>query len=459
MESLDRFFHLKERGTNVKTEFLAALTTFVTVAYVLAVNPTVLADAGMDHGAIFTTTALIAAIGTLLMGLLSNYPFVVVPDMALNAFFTYTVVVGMGYTWQAALAAVLIEGLLFILISVTKLRDILVNAVPATLKVALIGGLGLFLTIVGLKGSGLMVSNNSTFIAMVSWHTLYANGGFTTAGVCSLLAIIGVMITAILIARNVKGNILIGIVCTWVLGMICQLAGWYVPDPASGFYSLFPDFSNGIAVPSIAPVAFKFDFSQVASVGFITVVIAMLLSSVFDVIGTLIGTASQAHLLNEDGSLEKSRGALLSEALGITLAGVLGNSPTCVGVESSAGVAEGGRTGLTAVFVALFFGVSLVLSPLFLAIPSFATAPALITVGFMMFGTTASIAWNDATEGVPAFIMIIAMPFFYSIAEGIFLGIISYVVINGLSGKENRKKVTPVMWVLCALFILKYFFV
>lgn len=456
-EKLDSLFHLKERGTNVKTEFIAGLTTFVTVAYVLAVNPSVLADAGMDHGAVFTASCLICIIGSLLMAFLTNFPFLLVPSMGLNAYFTYTIVIGMGYSWQVSLAAVIIEGVVFAIISLTKLRDLLADAIPFGLKKAITAGIGLFITIIGLKGSGLLQPNESTYVSMISFNGTVQEGTFSTLGICALLALAGIVITAVLMAKNVKGNILIGIVATWVLGMICEVCGLYVPNPDAGFYTLFPSFANGLAIPSLAPVAFQADFSQFATVGFIAVVIAILFASIFDTLGTLIGTTTKAGLADADGNIPGIGKGLIAEAVTTICAGFIGSSPTCVAVESNAGVAEGGRTGLTAVFGALMFAIALFLSPIFLAIPSFATAPALVIVGFLMIGACCAVDWDDPTEGVPAFITLAAMPFFYSIAEGVFLGIISYTLINALAGRG--KKVSPLLWVLTVLFIIKYFFI
>lgn len=458
-EKLDKFFHLTERGTNVKTECLAALTTFVTVAYVLAVNPSVLADTGMDQGALFTGTCLICIIGTLLMGFITNFPFFLVPSMGLNAYFAYTIVIGMGYSWEMALAAVVVEGVVFAIISLTKLRDLLADAIPFGLKKAITAGIGLFITIIGLKGSGVLQPNESTYVSMISFNGTVQNGTFSTMGICALLAVVGIIVTAILMAKNVKGNILIGIIITWVLGMLCEATGVYVPNAEAGYYTLFPDFSNGVAIPSLAPIAFHADFSDWATVGFVAVVIAILFASIFDTLGTLIGTATKAGLADENGNVPGIGGGLLAEAITTVIAGFLGCSPTCVAVESNAGVAEGGRTGLTAIFGAIFFFIALFLSPIFLAIPSFATAPALVIVGFLMIGACCAIDWDDPCEGVPAFVTLVAMPFFYSIAEGVFLGVISYTLINAFAGGEKAKKISPLLWVLCVLFIIKYFFI
>ncbi len=455
-ETLDKFFHLKERGTSVRTELLGGLTTFVTVAYTLAVNPSVLSAAGMDSGAVFTATALTSFIGCCLMGLLSNYPFILAPSLGLNAYFSYTVVLGMGYSWQLALAAVFVEGIVFLIVSVSKLRDLIINAIPQSLKLAITAGIGLFIALIGLKGAGIIVSNDATLVGLFNFHNSVAEGTFQTAGISALLALIGIVITGIFMAKDVKGSILVGILCTWLLGIVCQFAGIYVPDPSAGFQSVLPNFSNGLSVPSMAPTAFQMDFSDLASVGFVTVVFAILFTSLFDTIGTLVGAASKANLLEEDGSLKNSKGALVAQSLTTMVGAAFGISPTCVSVECASGITAGARTGLSSVFVGLMFLISLLLSPIFLAIPMFATAPALVVVGFSMMGALFGVDFNDITEGIPAFITCISMPFTYSIAEGIYLGIIAYVLINTLTGKENRSKVSPMMYVLAVLFVLKY---
>lgn len=460
MESaLDKFFHLKERGTTVRTELLAALTTFITAAYILAVNPSVLSATGMPQDALFTATVLISTIGTLMMAFLTNYPFILAPGMGINAYFAYTVCLGMGYSWQTALTAIFVEGIIFVILSLTNVREAIFNAIPMNLKYAITAGVGLFITIIGLKNSGLVISNEATLVSMFSFHGSIEAGTFSTSGISALLALIGIIITAILVCNNVRGNILLGILITWGIGIICQLTGVYVPNPDAGFASLLPDFSRGLSVPSIAPIAFKLDFSNFFSVGFASVVFAFLFTNLFDTIGTLIGSASKADLLDENGKLPNVKGALLAESLATTFAGLIGTSSTATAVECTAGIAQGGRTGLTGITTAILFLLSLFLSPIFLAIPSFATAPALVIVGFMMFGAVTQIDWGTATEAVPAFVAIVAMPFMYSIAEGISLGIISYVAINACSGAENRKKISGVMWVLFVLFCIKYFFI
>ena len=455
-EKLDKLFHLKERGTNVRTEVLAGLTAFVTAAYVLAVNPSVMSATGMDSGAVFTATALVCFLGTLVMALLTNYPFVLVPSMGLNAYFAYTVVLGMGYSWETALAAIFLEGVVFALISLTSLRDKIFNAIPLNLKYAISAGIGLFITIIGLKNSGLVISSSATLVSIFSFTGSMADGTFNTAGISVVLFLVGLVITGILMAKNVKGNILLGILITWILGIVCQLCGLYVPNPDAGFASLLPDFSNGLAVPSIAPTFMKMDFSHIADLGFLVVAFAFLLTSLFDTVGTLIGLGAKANLLDEDGNMPGVRGAMMGESVATMIAGVLGNSATCCSVEVAAGIAEGGRTGLMALTTGVLFLLSMFLSPIFLAIPSFATAPALVLVGSMMASSVLSIDFSAPSESIPAFLCFVGMPFCYSIVEGISLGIISYVGINLFCGKESRKKISPMMYVLAAIFILKY---
>lgn len=458
-ETLDRLFHLKEHNTSVATEVIAGLTTFVTAAYILAVIPSVMGDAGMDAGSVFTATALTCCVGTFIMALLTNYPFVLVPSLGLNAYFVYTVVLGMGYSWQQALAAIVIEGAVFAIISMTSLRDAIFEAIPANLKYAISAGIGLFITIIGFKNSGLVVANSSTLVGIFSFTGSVAEGTFNTAGISVILFIVGLIITGILMAKNVPGNILLGILITWLIGIICQLCGLYVPDAAAGYASLLPDFSNGLAVPSIEPTFFKMDFSGVADLGFWIVCFALLLTSLFDTVGTLIGLGEKAQLFDEQGRLPNVKGAMLSESLGTIVAGIFGNTATCCSVECAAGIAQGARTGLSAIVCALMFVVSMFLSPIFLAIPSFATAPALIVVGFLMASSVLNINLGDVTEGLPAFLCFMGMPFFYSIVEGISLGVISYVCINLVAGPENRKKISPVMYGLVIVFILKYILV
>ena len=455
---LEKIFHLKENKTDVRTEVIAGVTTFMTMAYILAVNPNILEASGMDRGAVFTATALSAFIATCLMALLSNYPFVLAPGMGLNAYFAYTVVLGMGYSWQQALAAVFVEGLIFILLSLTNVREAIFNSIPMNLKHAVSVGIGLFIAFIGLQNAKIVVNNDSTLVSVFSFKSAVKDGTFNSMGITVLLALIGILVTAVLLVKNIKGSILWGILITWGLGIICQFVGLYVPNPELGFFSLLPDFSNGISVPSMAPTFMKMDFSIVFSLDFVVIMFAFLFVDMFDTLGTLIGVASKADMLDKDGKLPKIKGALLSDAVGTSVGAVCGTSTVTTFVESASGVAEGGRTGLTAIVAAILFGLSLFLSPIFLAIPSFATAPALIVVGFLMLTSITKIDFNDYTDAIPCFIAIIAMPFMYSISEGIAMGVISYVVINLVAGKAKEKKISVLMYVLAVLFILKYVF-
>ena len=457
MNNLDKIFHLKENHTDVKTEVIAGVTTFMTMAYILAVNPSIMSAAGMDSGAIFTATALASMIATLCMAAFANYPFVLAPGMGLNAYFAYTVVINMGYSWEMALAAVFIEGLIFIVLSLTKVRESIFNAIPVCLKNAVSAGIGLFIAFIGLQNAKLTVNSDSTLVTIFSMSDSLKNGTFRSQGITALLALIGVLIIGVLMVKKVKGNILLGIFITWGLGILCQFTGLYVPDPANGFYSLLPDFSSGFGIPSLAPTFLKMDFSKVFSGEFLVVIFAFLFVDMFDTLGTLIGVASKADMLDEEGKLPRISGALLADAVGTSVGAALGVSTTTTFVESASGVTEGGRTGLTSVTSALLFGLSLFLSPIFLAIPSFATAPALIVVGFLMISSVLKVDFSDLCQGIPAFITLIAMPFMYSISEGIALGTISFVVINVLAGPEKRKAISPVMYVLAILFAAKYF--
>ena len=455
-EFLEKTFHLKEHNTNVKTEILAGITTFMTMAYILAVNPTVLSASGMDSGAIFTATAISACFATFLMAAFSNYPFALAPGMGLNAFFAYTVVLNMGYSWQTALAAVFVEGIIFIVLSLTNVREAIFNCIPQSLKYGVTCGIGLFITFIGLQNSKLVV-DSSTLVSIFPFKKAIEDGSIYSQGMGAILAFIGIILTVVLLVKKVPGAILIGILGTWILGIIFEIVGIYIPNAELGMYSVLPDFSNGISVPSIAPTLMKMDFSGLLSLNFVTIMLSFLFVDLFDTLGTLIGVASKADMLDKDGKLPRIRGALLADAIGTTAGAMLGTSTVTTFVESSSGVMLGGRTGLTSVTSAVLFGLSLFLSPIFLAIPSFATAPALVIVGLMMLSSITRINFDDMAEAAPAFVALIAMPFMYSISEGIALGVISYVVINASIGKA--KKVHPLMYVLAIAFVLKYIFV
>ena len=458
---LEKVFKLSENKTDAKTEILAGITTFMTMAYILAVNPSILSATGMDSGAVFTATALAAFIGTLLMAIFANYPFALAPGMGLNAYFAYTVVLGMGYSWEYALTAVFAEGIIFILLSATNVREAIFNAIPQNLKAAVSVGIGLFIAFIGLQNAKIVIGG-STLLQLFSIDKYNEVNGvsasFNDVGITVLLAIIGIIVTGILVVKNIKGNILWGILITWLLGIICQFTGLYVPNADLGFYSLLPNFSNGLSIPSLSPIFCKLDFSGIFSLNFIVILFAFLFVDLFDTIGTLIGVSAKADMLDENGKLPRIKGALMADAVATTVGAVIGTSTTTTFVESASGVSEGGRTGLTSVTTAILFGLSLFLSPIFLAIPSFATAPALVIVGLYMLTNVTNIDFNDMSEAIPCYVCIIAMPFFYSISEGISMGVITYVALNLITGKAKEKKVSILMYVLAVLFILKYVF-
>lgn len=459
MNSLcEKFFKLSENGTNVKTEFLAGVTTFMTMAYILAVNPLILSAAGMDSGAVFVATALSACLGTLIMAFCSNYPFVLAPGMGLNAFFAYTVVGQMGYSWQVALGAVFLEGILFLILSLTNVREAIFNCIPPALKFGVSGGIGLFITFIGLQSAKLVV-DGPTLVGLYPFKAAIANGEFFSTGIGAVLAILGVLFTAVLLAKKVPGAILWGIVATWFAGIGCEVVGVYVPNPQLGMFSVMPDFSRGLSIPSLAPTIMQMDFSGIFTFNFVTIMLSFMFVDLFDTLGTLIGVASKANMLDRYGRLPKIRGALLADSIATAGGAMLGTSTVTTFVESSAGVAVGGRTGLTGVVSAGLFAISLLLSPIFLAIPAFATAPALITVGFMMLTSIMNIDFTDFSEAIPAFLAIIAMPFTYSISEGIALGVISYVLIHLTSGNYRFKNIGGIIYILAVLFVFKYIFV
>lgn len=452
---LEKLFKLSQNKTTAKTEVMAGITTFMTMAYILAVNPSILADAGMDPSAVLLATAIASFIGTCCMAFMANLPFVLSAGMGLNAYLAYTVVLGFGYSWQVALLAVFAEGIIFIILSLTNVREAIFNAIPLTLKRGVSVGIGLFIAFIGLQNAGLAV-DASTLVTITSFTE-----NFSTHGICALLALTGTLITAALHIKGIKGSILVGILITWLLGILCQLTGIYVPTPDAGFYSLIPtrfisaDFSSlGLTFGQ----CFRVDFSQVRLLDFIVVIFAFLFVDLFDTLGTLIGVATKAGMLDEEGHLPNVKPALMADAVGTTVGAVLGTSTVTTFVESASGVSAGGRTGLTALTAGVLFLLSTLFAPIFTTIPSFATAPALIMVGFLMVSSVTEIRFDDDNlrEAIPAYIAIIAMPLFYSISEGISLGIISYVVLNACTGKA--KKVTPLMYILALLFIMKYIF-
>ena len=397
-------------------------------------------------------TALASFLGTLCMGLMANLPFALSAGMGLNAYMAYTVVAGYGYSWQVALLAVFIEGLIFIVLSLTNVREAIFNAIPLTLKRGVSVGIGLFIAFIGLQNAGLSV-DSSTLVTITSFTE-----NFHTSGICALLALVGLFLMAVFYIHNFKGAILYGILLTWILGMLCQVTGIYVPTPEAGFYSLFPtlgmtDFSK---LGETFGQCFNVDFSAVGLINFIVVVFSFLFVDLFDTLGTLIGVATKADMLDKDGKLPGIKPALLSDAIATSAGAVLGTSTTTTFVESASGVTEGGRTGLTSMTTGILFLLAVVFSPLFLTIPSFATAPALIIVGFYMMGSAIKIDFSDPSEGIPAFLTILAMPTAYSISEGIAIGVISWTIVNVVTGKAKEKKISPLMYVLTVLFILKY---
>ncbi len=452
---LERIFKLSQNGTTVKTEVMAGITTFMTMAYILAVNPSILADAGMDSSAVLLATAISSFLATCCMAFMANLPFVLSAGMGLNAYLAYTVVGKMGYSWQVALLAVFAEGLIFILLSLSNVREAIFNAIPLTLKRGVSVGIGLFIAFIGLQNACIVV-DSSTLVTITSFTQ-----NFSTHGICALLALVGVLITAILHIKRVRGSILVGILATWLLGILCQLVGIYTPDAAAGFYSLIPSQLISVDFSSLGKTfgqCFTVDFSAVRILDFVVVLFAFLFVDLFDTLGTLIGVATKANMLDDKGRLPRIKPALMADAIGTTAGAVMGTSTVTTFVESAAGVGAGGRTGLTALVSALLFLLSTLFAPLFTSIPSFATAPALVMVGFLMVSSVTEIRFDDDNlgEAIPAYIAIIAMPMCYSISEGISLGIISYVVLNLFTGKA--KKISPLMYVLAVLFILKYIF-
>lgn len=453
---LEKLFKLNEKGTSVKTELVAGLTTFMTMVYILALNPSILSASGMDAGAILTATAVASAIACFSMAAFANMPFALSAGLGLNAYFAYTICGSMGYDWHAALTAVLFEGIIFIVLSLTNVREAIFNAIPKQMKTAVSVGIGFFITFIGLQNAGIIV-DESTLVGLFSFNTSLTDGTFATQGITAILTMIGVIITVYLLIKNVKGYMLYGILITWGLGIICQLVGLYVPNNET-YFSLIP--TAIVSMPaSISSTFLQFDFNFVLehTLDFIVMMFAFLFVDIFDTLGTVIGCASKANMLDEEGKLPEIKGVLLADAIGTTVGACLGTSTITTFVESSSGITEGGRTGLTSVTVGVLFLLSLFLSPLFLTVPSFATAPALIVVGFMMMQQVSKIEWNVLEEAVPAFICITMMGFAYSISEGISFGIISYVVLHVLTGKT--KGLNALMYILAILFVLKYFLI
>lgn len=447
---MEKLFKLKEHNTTVKTEVMAGITTFLTMAYILAVNPNMLSASGMDNGAVFTATALASALATFIMAFWANYPIALSAGMGLNAYFAYTVCLGqlngIEDPWKIALAAVLVEGIIFIILSFFKLRETIVNAIPENLKYGITSGIGLFIAFVGLKGAGVVVSDDSTLVAL-------GNFGRPEVALC----LIGILVIAVMNHYNVKGSILWGILITWILGIIAQLTGWYVVDPDAGAASLIPSLSaSSFIPPSISSTFCKFDFAWIGShvSEFVVIVFSFLFVDMFDTIGTVIGVAEKADLLDEDGNLPRVGRVLMADAIGTVAGSMLGTSTVTSFVESSSGVAEGGKTGLTAMTTGILFLVALFLSPIFLAIPSFATAPALVIVGFFMASSIKKMNFDgDLADSIGGYLAFLMMPLTYSIANGIMFGVLAWFIIKVCSGQV--KKIHPVMYIVCALFIIR----
>lgn len=447
---MEKLFKLKEHNTTVKTEVMAGITTFLTMAYILAVNPNMLSASGMDNGAVFTATALASALATFIMAFWANYPIALSAGMGLNAYFAYTVCLGqlqgIDDPWKIALAAVLVEGIIFIILSFFKLRETIVNAIPENLKYGITSGIGLFIAFVGLKGAGVVVSDDSTLVAL-------GNFGRPEVALC----LIGILVIAVMNHYNVKGSILWGILITWILGIIAQLTGWYVVDPDAGAASLIPSLSaSSFIPPSISSTFCKFDFAWIGShlSEFVVIVFSFLFVDMFDTIGTVIGVAEKADLLDEDGNLPRVGRVLMADAIGTVAGSMLGTSTVTSFVESSSGVAEGGKTGLTAMTTGILFLVALFLSPIFLAIPSFATAPALVIVGFFMASSIKKMNFDgDLADSIGGYLAFLMMPLTYSIANGIMFGVLAWFIIKVCSGQV--KKIHPVMYIVCALFIIR----
>lgn len=429
---LNKLFGFDPQKHNVRTEIVAGITTFLTMSYILAVNPGMFGILeGMPAGAVFTTTALAAIIGTLAMAVFAKLPFGLAPGMGLNAFFVFSVCLGMGYSWQFALTAVFIEGILFILMTITNIREAIVNAIPKNLRYAIGGGIGLFIAFIGMQNAGIIVNDNATLVAL----------GDITSG-SALLAVIGLVITGVLYALNVRGAMLIGILATTLIGIPMGIT----------------EFKGVVSMPeSVEPIFCKFEWDKIFTLDMLVVVFTFLFIDMFDTVGTLIGVSTKAKIVDEKGNIPHLKQAFMADAIATTAGAVLGTSTTTTYVESASGVAQGGRTGLTAFTIAVCFAVALFFSPLFLSVPGAATAPVLILVGMLMMEPVRNIDFDDATEAIPSFICLVMMPLAYSISAGILLGMIAYVVINVCCGKF--KKITPTMYILAILFILKYIFI
>lgn len=445
---LEKFFKLKENGTDVKTEVIGGVTTFMAMAYILAVNPSILSASGMDAQAILIATALASFIGTMCMALMANYPFALAPGLGLNAYFAFTVCGTMGYSWQFALFAVFAEGIIFLILSLTNVREAIFDSIPLQLKKGVSVGIGLFIAFIGLENGNIVVNSDSTLVTFVNFRE-----DFTNVGVCALLALIGLLIISVLYVKKVKGAILIGIFATWFLGIIAQLTGLYT---GLSVLPVWSDFNIAAIGQTFGKCFTAEAFANFNVLDFFAIMCAFLFVDIFDTLGTLIGCADKAKMLDKDGKLPRIKPALLADSIATSVGAIFGTSTTTTFVESSSGVSEGARTGLASVVTALLFLVSIVLSPIFIAIPSFATAPALIFVGFLMIMAVKDISFENPIEAIPAYIALLTMPLTYSISDGIAFGIISYVILHVLGGKA--KDVKPLMYILAVLFILKYIF-
>ncbi|MBI9042490.1 NCS2 family permease [Lutibacter sp.] len=429
---LDKFFKITENKSTLKTEIIAGITTFMTMVYILAVNPSILSAAGMDKDAVFTATALSAVIATLIMALYAKLPFALAPGMGLNAFFAFTVVLGMGYSWEFALTAVFLEGIIFIILTAFNIRELIVNSIPLNLKHAVSVGIGLFIAFIGLKGTGLIVDNPATLVTLGSMKNPEV-----------LVGMAGVLIIGVLLTKKIKGAILIGILASTIIGLIAGVT--VIPE----------NFSFVSLPPSLEPIFFKFDFSQVFSLDMLIVLFTFLFVDMFDTVGTLVGVSSKSGMLDEEGNVPRVKQALFADAIGTFVGAILGTSTVTTYVESAAGVAEGGKTGMTALTVAGMFALALFFAPIFMIIPAAATAPALIIVGLFMISPIMKIDLDDFTESIPAFFTIIMMPLTYSIAEGIVFGMLSFVLLKLLTGRY--KEIKPIMVIIAILFIIKFY--
>ena len=465
----------QKQDKDIAREMLAGLTTFLAMAYILAVNPNILSATGMPRGGVLVATALASFVGTCLMAFFSNYPFALAPGMGLNAYFAYTVVLGMGYSYQVALLAVFVEGLIFLALSLTKVRESLFNCIPLSLKAAISVGIGLFIAFIALQNAKIVVDNPATLVSLQSFTAENMNNH----GISAVLAIIGTIFTAWMLHKNVRGAILLGILATWILGILAQLTHLYQVNPELGCYSLIPSLSFNTFSQSFKEFVGLFGscfshenwslrqvvdgkevvttgFSLLKSLNFVVVVFAFMFVDIFDTMGTLIGVSNKAGMLDREGKLPRIQGALLSDSMATSLGAIMGTSTVTTYVESAAGVSEGGRTGLTALTTAFLFLISILFAPIFLAIPGFATAPALVIVGFYMFSGITQIEFNDYLNSIPCYLTILVMPLAYSISEGICAGVISWTVLSLAAGRA--RSISPIMYLLTILFLAKYIF-